>query len=342
MPPPAVHFDVSLKPFNTFGIDVKAEAFCRIESLDQLPAIRELYLQYQPEILVLGGGSNVLLTKDHSGLVLFNSLKGIEVLKEDAETVELFAASGENWHDLVMWAVSNNWGGIENLSLIPGSVGAAPIQNIGAYGVELKDVVKEVYAYHWETGKHCIISNEDCRFGYRDSIFKKEEKGRYFITGISVMLDKQPSHFKTSYGDIRKVLEEKGIDQPTVAAISDAVIYIRRSKLPDPAVLGNAGSFFKNPVIAAAHFSRLKLEFPDMPSFPQEDGSVKIPAAWLIERCGWKGKRVGNTGNHAGQALVIVNYGSASGTEIWQHAMAVQLSVKDLFGILLEPEVNVV
>lgn len=339
---PEVQFDVSLKPYNTFGIDVRAKAFCRIESLDQLSAIRELYLQYQPEILVLGGGSNVLLTKDFNGLVLMNSLKGIEVRAENQQQVELFATSGENWHELVMWAVSQNFGGIENLSLIPGSVGAAPIQNIGAYGVELKDVLKDVHAYHWETGTHRVFSNEACRFGYRDSIFKREEKGSYFITGITLLLEKNPTQFKTSYGDILKVLKDGGIVQPTVAAISDAVINIRSSKLPDPAVLGNAGSFFKNPVVEASHFSRLKALFPDMPSFPQEDDTVKIPAAWLIERCGWKGRKVGHTGNHASQALVIVNYGGATGEEIWQHAMAVQQSVKEQFGIVLEPEVNVV
>jgi UDP-N-acetylmuramate dehydrogenase len=339
---PEVQFDVSLKPYNTFGIDVKAKAFCTIDSLDQLSVIRELYLQYQPEILVLGGGSNVLLTKDFNGLVLLNNVKGIEVRSEGQKQVELFAKSGENWHELVMWTVNKNWGGLENLSLIPGSVGAAPIQNIGAYGVELKDVLKDVHAYHWKTGTHCVFSNKDCRFGYRNSIFKGEAKGNYFITGITLLLEKNPTQFKTSYGDIRKVLGEKGVVHPTVASISAAVINIRSSKLPDPAVLGNAGSFFKNPVLEATSFSRLKALFPDMPSFPHEEDTVKIPAAWLIERCGWKGRKVGNTGNHASQALVIVNYGGATGEEIWQHAMTVRQSVKEQFGIDLEPEVNVV
>jgi UDP-N-acetylmuramate dehydrogenase len=339
---PELQSDVNLKPYNTFGIDVRAKAFCRIESLNQLPEIRLLYKQYYPNVLVLGGGSNVLLTKDFDGLVLLNDLKGILVLTEGAKRVELFVASGENWHKLVMQAVSKNWGGIENLSLIPGSVGAAPIQNIGAYGVEIKDVLKDVHVYEWETGTQQIFSNEDCQFGYRDSVFKRQEKGRYFITGITLLMEKNPTHFNTSYGDIRKVLEEKGVVQPTAEAVSNAVISIRSSKLPSPAVLGNAGSFFKNPVIEAAHFSLLKAQFPDIPSFTQENGTVKVPAAWLIERCGWKGKRVGNTGNHAGQALVIVNYGEATGNEIWQHAMTVQKSVEELFGIHLEPEVNVV
>jgi UDP-N-acetylmuramate dehydrogenase len=331
-----------LQAFNTFGLAAKADKTVFFEHSEQWEDIRKLYLEHSPKVVVLGGGSNVLITEDISGLVIFNRLKGISIVSETEEEVVLKVAAGENWHDLVMYTVTRNWGGLENLSLIPGSVGAAPMQNIGAYGVELKDVLQGVETLRWESGASRIFSKEECHFAYRSSIFKTAAKGKYLITGIQIRLRKHPSHFEISYGAIAETLEEMGVQTLSVKAISDAVIRIRQSKLPDPAVLGNAGSFFKNPEIPEQQAFNLRRKYPDLPLYTLPDNTVKIPAAWLIEQCGWKGKQVGQTGNHAQQALVVVNYGQATGMEILNHAIRVQASVEAKFGIKLESEVNII
>jgi UDP-N-acetylmuramate dehydrogenase len=332
---------VSLQPHNTFGVDACARYFCRLSTKDHLVNIIVEELRYHNKYLIIGGGSNILFCSDYDGLVIHNEIKGIDVVKEDEEFVWVKALSGTTWHNLVLYCVEKNWGGIENLSLIPGTAGAAPIQNIGAYGAELKDRFESLEAIDMNTGEERIFQNTDCRFGYRQSIFKNELKGKYFIYSITLKLSKHPI-INTQYGDIRNILMEKEITNPTIRDVSDAVICIRSSKLPNPAEIGNAGSFFKNPEVTEDRAKSLYTVYPDMPVFAQPNGMVKIPAAWLIEQCGWKGKQIGHTGNHARQALVIVNYGNASGVEIWQHAQNVQRSVKEKFGIILEPEVNVV
>ncbi len=290
----------------------------------------------------LGGGSNILLKGDYDGLVIKNNIKGIEIIGETDEHIFLKAYSGENWHELVMYCVSRGWGGLENLSLIPGTAGAAPMQNIGAYGVELEKVFVSLEALNLETFGLEEFNGEQCEFGYRESVFKRRFKGKYFIYSVTLRLDKHPV-IHAEYGDIKTVLAEQGIDWQNagIKDISDAVIRIRQSKLPDPKDIGNSGSFFKNPVITPSHFDTLKSQYPDIKGFEQYNG-IKVPAAWLIEQCGWKGKRVGQTGSHARQALVLVNYGDAKGEDIWQLAQDIIKSVKDRFGIDLEPEVNVI
>ena len=332
---------LSLQPYNTFGIKATARYFCRIKTKEEIIHIIQDELQYYATFLFIGGGSNILFCSDFDGLVIKNEIKGIEIIKEDDEFVWLKSFSGTNWHELVVYCVNNNYGGIENLSLIPGTVGAAPMQNIGAYGVELKDNFVELEAIDLRTGVTNVFTHEACKFGYRESVFKKEEKGNYFIYSVTLKLLKHPV-LNVSYGDIQKVLTEKNIFHPTIKDVSNAVIEIRESKLPDPKELGNAGSFFKNPEVETQIAEKIQTEFPLMPKYNLTNGNVKIPAAWLIEQCGWKGKQIGQTGNHAKQALVIVNYGNATGNEIWQHALTVQQSVLEKFGILLEPEVNVV
>ena len=332
---------VSLKPYNTFGVDICARYFCRVATKETLINIIKKELQCYGRHLIVGGGSNILFCSDYDGLVILNEIKGIEVVKKDEQSVWVKALSGTCWQDLVQYCVEKDWGGIENLSLIPGTAGAAPIQNIGAYGAELKDTFVSLEAIDMNTGEERIFNNTECKFGYRQSVFKQELKGKYFIYSITLRLARQPI-VNTQYGDIRKTLDAQGISHPTVREVSDTVISIRRSKLPDPAEIGNAGSFFKNPEVAADKAENLLIAYPDMPVYTQTNGMVKIPAAWLIEQCGWKGKQIGHTGNHARQALVIVNYGNANGNEIWQHAQNVQLSVKEKFGILLEAEVNII
>jgi UDP-N-acetylmuramate dehydrogenase len=333
---------VDLQPFNSFRLTAKADKVVFFEHLEQWEDIRKLYLEHSPKVVVLGGGSNVLIKEDIPGLVIFNRLKGISIVSETEEEVILKVAAGENWHDLVMYTVARNWGGLENLALIPGSVGAAPMQNIGAYGVELKEVLKSVETLRWESGAYRIFSKEECHFAYRSSIFKTTAKGKYLITGIQIRLRKAPSKFEISYGALADTLEEMGVQTLSVQAISEAVMHIRRSKLPDPKVLGNAGSFFKNPEIPEQQAFDLRRKYPDLPLYTLPDNMVKIPAAWLIEQCGWKGLQVGQTGNHAQQALVIVNYGQATGMEILNHALRVQASVESKFGIALESEVNII
>lgn len=329
-----------LKHFNTFGIDAVALNFVEIDNPQKVIDCIQAGVFTQKH-LILGGGSNILLEGDFPGTVVKNNLKGITMLNEDADYVWVKAAGGETWHDLVLFAVSHNWGGIENMSLIPGTVGAAPIQNIGAYGVELVDVFEELEAINLTTGEIAHFNKTECHFGYRTSIFKTTAKGQFFITSVTLRLSKLPQ-IKMSYGAIQDVLKEKGIHAPTISDISAAVIAIRSSKLPDPKVLGNAGSFFKNPEIVRAQFEALKLQYPEMPGYPAQHGLTKVPAGWLIEQCGWKGKRVGNTGAHVNQALVLVNYGNATGKEIMDLAAAIQNSVMEKFGIAISPEVNLI
>ncbi len=306
----AIQKNISLLPFNSFHIDVNASEFVSVGSIDELEKILNRPGTEPP--LILGGGSNILLTKDIQGTVLKIDLVGIEEVKEESSHIYVKAGAGENWQEFVQYTMDRNWGGLENLSLIPGNVGAAPIQNIGAYGVELKDVFYELEAFDRKEKKVYAFGVNDCRFGYRDSIFKSAEKGRYIILNVTFLLSKNPV-LKTSYGAIREELKKMGIHSPTIQDVSQAVIKIRRSKLPDPADIGNAGSFFKNPVVDQAVFLSLSEKYPDMPAYPHEDKSVKLAAGWLIEQCGWKGYRMGDAGVHVNQALVLVNYGKASG-----------------------------
>ncbi len=332
--------NVSLKAFNTFGIDAKANYFVAFGSIDEL---REILTDEEYKTLpkfVLGGGSNILFCKDYEGMVLKNEIMGMEVIAEDENHVYIKSGAGEEWHKLVLFCVDNNYGGIENMSLIPGSIGAGPIQNIGAYGTELKDVLVEVEALETETGKLRMFSNEECKFGYRSSIFKME-KGKYIITATIIRLNKRPE-FNTKYGAIEEELKRMGVSEMSVKAVSDAVIHIRQSKLPDPSESGNAGSFFKNPEITKEQFDKLKELFPHIIAFDTNDGNKKLAAGWLIEQCDWKGKRIGNAGVYKNQALVLINYGNASGEEILNLSKAIQQSVMDKFGVVLETEVNIV
>ena len=331
----------NLLPYNTFGISALASQFVEVNSVLQLRNLIQEKAILEEPYLILGGGSNILFIKNYEGLVLKNNLKGIEVSRENENYVWLKAAGGEVWHELVMFCVNKNWGGIENLSLIPGTVGAAPMQNIGAYGVEIKDTFEELEAINIQTGELEKFNNEQCKFGYRESIFKHEAKGRYFITSVTFKLNKKPD-LNTSYGDIETLLKEWHIAKPTIADVSKAVIAIRQSKLPDPVLLGNAGSFFKNPVIEFSVFEKLQKNNPTLKSFPAADGKVKIPAAWLIEQAGWKGKRFENIGVHEKQALVLVNYGGGTGKELIDLAYKIIDSVKAKFGVALTPEVNII
>lgn len=327
--------NVSLKVFNTFGIDVRASRLANISSEDDLKAIGS-----GQHVRVLGGGSNVLLTEEVTCLLLRNVMKGIRLVQEDEDSVIVKVASGEMWHEWVLYSVANNWGGLENLSLIPGTVGAAPIQNIGAYGAEAKDCISRVTYWDFEQRVMVNLSNESCRFGYRDSIFKHELKDRAFIVSVEFRLSKHPT-INTRYGAVSETLGEMGITQPTIVDVSQAVTRIRQSKLPDPAVNGNAGSFFKNPEIPAAQYGELKQQYPDIQGYPGLQGMIKVPAGWLIEQCGWKGKALGNAGVHSRQALVLVNLGGVTGAEVLALSTAIMNDVYDRFGIRLEREVQI-
>ena len=331
--------DFSLKHHNTFGIDVRAEKFIRVQDIEELKAL--LKKTYSSELFILGGGSNMLLTKDIEKTVVHIDLKGIEVREENEEEVVVAAMAGENWHQFVLFCIDHNFGGIENLSLIPGNVGTAPIQNIGAYGVEIKDSFEECTALDIQTLELRKFSREDCKFGYRDSIFKNSAKGKYIITEAVFRLKKKNHHLNTSYGSIGEYLLQKGIDKPGIKDVSNAVIEIRQSKLPDPRVLGNSGSFFKNPVVSRNFLQQLQKKHPEMPFYVIDDQQVKIPAGWLIDKAGLKGYRKGDAGVHKKQALVLVNYGNATGKEILELAGFVQHKVLELFGIEIEPEVNI-
>ena len=332
--------NISLKPFNTFGMDVAAAQFAAFQSIAELTELLNTSGMRQLPLLVLGGGSNLLLTKNFDGLVLKNELHGIEILKTENDTVYVKSAAGEVWHDLVLFTIDQNLGGIENLSLIPGSVGAAPMQNIGAYGTEVKDTFYSLEAYEIATGKIHTFDLNACRFGYRESIFKQELKNKFIIVSVTFKLTKNPV-LNTSYGAIHDELTKQGITQPTIRDVSNAVIAIRRSKLPDPKEIGNSGSFFKNPVILKSHYEKLKVTYPEMPSYPVDDLHVKLAAGWLIEKAGWKGKTLGNYGVHKNQALVLVNYGGAEGREIFQLSEAILQSIQSQFGVTLEREVNI-
>lgn len=332
----------NLKKYNTFSIPAIAEKFSIFKSEKDLTELLSESKKQQLPLLILGGGSNILFTQNVTGIVLKNEIHGIELLEENTDSVLVKCGAGEVWHEFVIYCVNKGWAGIENLSLIPGTVGASPIQNIGAYGVEVKDTIASVDCIEIETGNKKRFTNAECAFGYRDSIFKKTLKGKYVITNVAFRLKKQAS-VNTSYGAIQQVLDEKGITHPNIRDVSRAVVEIRRSKLPNPAQLGNAGSFFKNPEIPSKQFEELKNKYPDIISFPgSAEGFIKVPAGWLIERSGWKGKVVGNVGVHRLQALVLVNYGGATGQEVVDLSVEVRKSVQELFGIDLTPEVNII
>ncbi|MES2935604.1 MAG: UDP-N-acetylmuramate dehydrogenase [Pseudomonadota bacterium] len=334
---PLLQFDHSLRQHNTFGIDVRAHAYLPIFSVaDLCSAAQNPTLASLPR-LILGGGSNILLQADFPGLVLHMCNRGIECTGEDERAMVVRAAAGESWHQLVLWTLSQGWGGLENLSLIPGSVGAAPIQNIGAYGAELQDCFHSLTAFDMQTGEIFTLDKAACQFAYRDSVFKHALRDRAVILDVSFAL---PKHWQANlrYAELRQAVEQQGLQSPTPQEISAAVIAIRSRKLPDPAVIGNAGSFFKNPVIAAAQHAQLLVMFPNLVSYPQNDGSFKLAAGWLIDQCGWKGKTLGRAGVYPKQALVLTNLGGASGAEIAQLAAAIQADVEQRFAVKLEPE----
>ena len=334
-----VQKDVQLKPFNTFGIEATAKYFIEVSSIDQLQGILQSPDYQSTERLILGGGSNMLLTKNFDGLVIKIAIKGFEVVNENEDNIWIKAGAGLGWHDLVMQCVNQNYAGMENLSLIPGTVGAAPMQNIGAYGIEIKEVFEELQALEIATGEIKTFDKAMCNFGYRESIFKHEAKGKYIILNVTFKLNKRPT-FHIEYGAIKDTLAEMNISEMSIKSISDAVIHIRQSKLPNPAEIGNAGSFFKNPEILKSQFEDLKAQFPTIPSYPVSETTTKVPAGWLIEQAGWKGQRFGNVGVHAKQALVLVNYGGGKGQEIKELSQKIQASVKEKFGIQLSAEVN--
>lgn len=330
--------NISLKAYNTFGIDVKASRFVSIASLYELKQL----LNSEKDFFLISGGSNLLLTRDIERLVVHINIQGISIDHEEENTVDLTVNAGENWHEFVLWCISENYGGLENLSLIPGNVGTSPIQNIGAYGVEVKDCITKVEALEIATNKLVSFSKEACNFGYRNSIFKNEVKGKYILTSVSFRLTTKNHQLTTSYGAIENELAVQKIKIPTLKNISDAIIRIRKSKLPDPKEIGNSGSFFKNPVISKKQFLRLQKENPSIPNYPVSETEIKVPAGWLVEQSGFKGKRFGDAGVHEKQALVLVNYGSATGIEIFQLAEKIQQTVFKKFEIALEIEVNVV
>jgi UDP-N-acetylmuramate dehydrogenase len=328
----------SLKSFNTFGIDVSAKLFASFSNTNELAEILENQNEHK---LILGGGSNILFTKNFDGLILKNEIAGIEKINEDDAHVYVRAGAGVGWHEFVLYCINNNFAGVENLSLIPGSVGASPMQNIGAYGVEIKDIFHELEAYNIEDKKLITFSKNDCVFGYRESIFKNKYKGQFVITSVTFRLNKIP-FYNTSYGAIETELEKMGVQSLSIKAISDAVINIRQSKLPDPKIIGNAGSFFKNPTIQNTQFEKLKTQFPNIVGYAVGENETKLAAGWLIEQCGWKGYRKGDAGCHEKQALVLVNYGNAVGEEILQLSEKIIDSVKLMFDVELHREVNIV
>lgn len=332
---------ISLKAYNTFGIDSRASFFCEISSEDELKEILKNYeFRYLPK-LIIGGGSNILFTKDFDGIVIKVNNKGIEITEETDDYVIVKAAAGENWPDFVEYCVKNNWGGLENLSLIPGCVGASPIQNIGAYGVEMKDAFVALEAFDLSCPRTKVIKKEDCKLGYRDSIFKHEYRNKFVILSVSFKLSKKPVP-NISYASLEKEIKALGIQNPTIKDVCDIVSKIRQSKLPDPKDLGSAGSFFKNPVIAPELFKKLKIKYPTISHFKQDDKNIKLAAAWLIEECGWKGYASGSYGVHEDQALILVNYGGAKGREIYKLSELIKRSVYSKFGVELNTEVNII
>jgi|SRR5690554_61656 len=330
----------SLKAYNTFGIDVNAKEFISVSSLPELQSVLEKYKH--EDIFVLGGGSNMLLTQDIQKPVVHINLTGIQIVKQDKSHVWVEVQAGENWHQFVLWTLENDFGGIENLSLIPGNIGSAPIQNIGAYGVELKDVFDSCKAINIKTQEIKTFTLAECKFGYRESVFKSSEKDKYIILSVTLKLTKKDHKISTSYGVISNELQKMEIYNPTIQDISKAVIAIRQSKLPDPKEIGNSGSFFKNPVVTRKTFEKVQEQYPEMPFYEVSENEIKIPAGWLIETAGFKGKRFGDAGVHQKQALVLVNYGNATGKEIYDLAKTIQKTILDKFGIVIETEVNIV
>lgn len=331
--------NISLKPYNTFGIDVKAAFFAEVFTEEDLKTLFESEISKSNKLFIIGGGSNVLFTQDYDGLIVKMSIQGIES-KSDGDTVKVTAGAGVIWDDLVNYCVAHHFAGVENLSLIPGTVGASPIQNIGAYGVELKDVFESCRAFEIKTGQIKTFTYSDCNFGYRESIFKGDLRGQFIITSVTFAL-KTAAEINTSYGAIETELHKRGILNPDIADVSAAVSHIRVSKLPDPSTIGNAGSFFKNPVIEKHEFADVVAKHPDVVHYPTADDKIKLAAGWLIEQCGWKGKIAGNTGTWKNQALVLVNHGGATGTEVFNFSEQIIDSVKSTFGVTLEREVNI-
>ena len=333
-----IEHNISLKPFNTFGFDLKAEHFIRFSSILGLSEILKEHAE--KPLFILGGGSNILLTKNVEGLVLKNEIKGIKIIEDHEDFVIVESGAGEVWHEFVVHCINNGWAGIENLSLIPGSVGASPMQNIGAYGVEIKDVFTYLSALNIATGEMENFNAEQCKFGYRESVFKQALKGKYIICYVAFKLSKKAIK-NTTYGAIEDELKKMGVSDPSIEDISKAVISIRQSKLPNPAEIGNAGSFFKNPIVSEQHVQKLQEIYPDIPNYPSINGTKKLAAGWLIEKAGWKGKTIGNIGVHKNQALVLVNYGGGSGEEILALSTAIIEDIKTKFDVELEREVNI-
>lgn len=333
--------NISLKNYNTFGIQAAARYFAECTTIDDLKEVLNDKILGSQERLILGGGSNLLFTKDFAGIVLKNNLKGIDLVGEDEDNYYVKAAAGEVWHEFVLHCIANNYAGLENLSLIPGCVGASPMQNIGAYGVEIKDSFYELEALSIDDLSITKFDAKACEFGYRESVFKRKLKGKFIIISVTFRLAKKPV-FNTSYGAIEKELEAMGVKELSIQAISNAVCNIRSSKLPNPKEIGNAGSFFKNPVVSLNHFEKLKAAYPDIVSYPSGDGAFKLAAGWLIEQAGWKGQRLGDAGVHKLQALVLVNYGNARGAEIFDLSGKIIQSVKEKFAVELEREVNII
>lgn len=333
--------NISLKPYNTFGIDVQARYFASFNTVEVLLDLLNSKLKTQHSKLILGGGSNLLFTKNYDGLVLKNAIRGIELIKEDQHYTYVKVGAGENWHEFVLYCLHHNYAGVENLSLIPGNVGASPMQNIGAYGVEIKDVFHQLEAFHLKDKKLETFSLNDCEFGYRESVFKRKYKDEFVITNVVFCLHKHPA-YNTSYGAINQELENMGVKELSIRAISQAVINIRSSKLPDWREIGNAGSFFKNPIIPNQKFRQLTQHFPNIVAFPSGKEYTKLAAGWLIEQCGWKGFREGDAGCYPKQALVLVNYGNAKGEELYRLSEKIMQSVRAKFGVSLEREVNIV
>jgi UDP-N-acetylmuramate dehydrogenase len=336
---PLIQNNISLKPYNSFAIPVSAKLFADIQSEEDLVALLQSPVLKSNELLILGGGSNILFTKDFDGLVIKMSIKGI-TNRVESEKIIVSAGAGEVWNDLVGYCVLHNFAGMENLTLIPGTVGASPVQNIGAYGIELKDVFQSCKAYEIATGKLRTFNYEECEFGYRDSIFKRELKGQYIISSVDFVLNSNPS-VNTSYGAIEQELSGRNITSPTIADVSSVVAHIRVSKLPDPATIGNAGSFFKNPILPSTEFEKIRTAHPDLVHYPAGDGYVKLAAGWLIEQCGFKGMVSGQTGTWKNQALVLVNQGSATGAEVYSFSEQIIATVYQKFGVKLEREVNI-
>ena len=332
--------NISLKPYNTFGIDVNAKYFISVDTIDALKKVLKLKNYGAP--FIIGGGSNMLLTKNVNALVIHNAIRGIEIINENSDFIEIKAAAGENWHHFVMWCIAHNYGGLENLSLIPGNVGTAPIQNIGAYGVELKDHFLSCQAINIKSLETTHFTKDDCQFGYRQSVFKNQLKGQYIITHVTFKLSKHSHKIKAEYGAINSRLESLNITNPTIKDLSDAIIHIRKQKLPDPKKIGNSGSFFKNPVINSNTFNKLLKNFNTIPHYKLSEKEIKIPAGWLIEMAGFKGKRFNNYGVHNKQALVLVNYGNAKGEDIFKLSKLIQKTVLRIFDIKLEAEVNII